>query len=72
MAIATFNTQVQATPQLANLEPGNVAAEAALDNLIARLRNIVSANMASATPYRTITACHNSCHSNCHSSRSRR
>lgn len=52
-------------------QPGQKADGAAVDNLIAALRNLVLKNMNQGT-YMTITACHNSCHSNCHGSRSRR
>lgn len=71
MAIADFKALVDATPNIANLTPGNPAAEAALNTLIARLQTIVVNNM-EGTEYLTISACHNSCHSDCHSSRNRR
>ena len=71
MNVTTFRNLVNASPGIANLAPGNVNAESALDNLILTLRNIVYNNMYGAT-YMTMTACHNSCHSSCHGSRSRR
>ncbi len=66
MNFAAFKSAVTASPNpLDNLQPGNPAASAALDALIARLASIVTTqrNMAPVN----VTICHG-----CHSSRGRR
>ena len=66
-----FKVQVNTTTNISNLEPGNPLAEQALDNLIAKLRTIITNNTTTGT-YLTIAACHSSCHGSCHGSRNRR
>lgn len=71
MAITTFRARVTAAPNpMPSLEPGNVASELSLNNLIERLRSIIAGRM--AEPAINTSVCHNSCHSSCHSSRGRR
>ena len=67
----SFKSQVNSSPGINNLSPGNALAEQALDNLIVRLRSIITSNTSSGT-YLTIAACHSSCHGSCHGSRNRR
>lgn len=75
MPISTFNSYVRAAPDpFTNLQPSNVASEAALDALIARLASICTNQRSNSVGLLEIchSSCHSSCHGSCHGSRGRR
>ncbi len=53
------------------LGPGIINADSAVDDLIAKIRQVIVNHYASSVTV-NVTACHSACHSSCHGSRGRR
>jgi hypothetical protein len=73
MTPSEFMTKIRAgVDPFDNMKVGDVYAPAAMDDLIAKIKTVVEANMSDNVGTINITTCHSSCHSSCHGSRGRR
>jgi hypothetical protein len=67
---AVANATAPSDP-VGELAPGLLSQESKIDELILKIKNVISGNMASTATI-NITVCHSACHSSCHGSRGRR